>query len=87
MIETISTLPISKGGGAISSKQGAEVMLDMYDLDKIQAAVCIYFFYSEFMEKMRTLFQEAQGLSDSQPFNPSGQVQLTQIFTSISNIL
>lgn len=58
MIETIKTLPLAKKG-AISEKSGTEILFEQFELDKLQAAVCIFFYYNEFMEKMRTLFHEA----------------------------
>ena len=69
MIETIKTLPLAKKT-TISEKAGVsdssltlqtEILFEQFELDKLQAAVCIYFYYNEFMEKMRTLFQEMQG--------------------------
>lgn len=61
MIETIKTLPLAKSGGKISEKTGTDILFEQYELDKLQAAVCIYFYYNEFMEKVRALFHEAQG--------------------------
>jgi hypothetical protein len=55
MIETIKTLPVAKKG-KISDKNGADILFEQYDLDKLQSAVCIYFYYNEFMENVRTLF-------------------------------
>ena len=59
-------------------------MFEQYDLEKLQSAVCIYFYYNEFMENVRTLFQEAQS---SQTLNPNDQVSLMLIFTSINNLV
>ena len=36
-----------------------DILFEQYQLDKLQAAVCIYFFYNEFMENARQCFQEA----------------------------
>ena len=59
MIETLRTIPVSKST-SMSQKPGAEVLHEQFDLDKLQSAVCIYFYYNEFMENVRTAFQEAQ---------------------------
>lgn len=54
MIETIKTLPLAKKGGSISAKSSqTEILFEQFELEKLQAAVCIYFFYNEFMENAR----------------------------------
>ena len=55
MIETIKTLPVAKSD-KISEKPGTEILTEQFELDKLQASTCIYFFYNEFMDKMKTLF-------------------------------
>lgn len=46
--------------------------------------MCIYFFYNEFMENVRTLFQEANSAST---LNPNEQVSLMLVYTSINNLV
>ena len=46
--------------------------------------MCIYFYYNEFMENVRTLFQEAQSAS---ALNPDEQVSLFLVYTSINNLV
>jgi len=48
MIDTLRTMPLAKKS-SISAKAGNEILVEQFDLDKLQAAVCIYFFYNEFM--------------------------------------
>lgn len=55
MIETIKVLPLTKKT-EISTKSGTDILFEQYDLDKLQASVCIFFYYNEFMENVRTLF-------------------------------
>ena len=55
IIETVKTLPLHNGNG-ISSKQGHDVLFEHYEIEKLQGAVCIYFYFNEFMENVRTLF-------------------------------
>ena len=55
MIETVKTLPLA-GSKEISPKQGHDLLFAQYDLDKLQGAVCIHFYYNEFMEHVRTVF-------------------------------
>ena len=58
MIETVQCLPLS-GGTSISEKKQHDLLFEQYDLNKLQGSVCIHFYYTEFMENVRTLFQEA----------------------------
>lgn len=44
--------------GTVKPGSGNEVLFEQYDIDKLQAAVCIYFYFAEFMENLRTLFIE-----------------------------
>jgi len=83
MIDTLRTMPLAKKS-SISAKAGNEILVEQFDLDKLQAAVCIYFFYNEFMENARTTFMEAQS---SQSLNYEQQVPLEQIYTAINNLV
>lgn len=84
MIETIKTLPLAKKGGVISTKSGTDILFEQFELEKLQSAVCIYFFYNEFMDNARQCFQEAQSAPQ---LNPNDQVSLMLIFTSINNLV
>jgi len=84
MIETIKTLPLAKKGTSISTKTGTDILFEQFELDKLQAAICIYFYYNEFMENVRTLFQEANSAA---ALNPNEQVSLHLIYTSINNLV
>ena len=55
MIDTLKPCPLAKTK-SVSQKAGNEILVEQYDLDKLQAAVCIFFFYNEFMENARTTF-------------------------------
>lgn len=46
--------------------------------------MCIYFYYNEFMENVRTLFQESMGKT---ALDPNEQVSLFTIYTSINNLV
>ena len=50
----------------------------------LQGAVCICFYYNEFMENARTLFQESAG---STTLNMTQQCNLFLIYNSISNLV
>lgn len=50
----------------------------------LQGAVCIYFFYNEFMENARTCFQES---ASSTALNMSQQCNLFLIYNSLSNLV
>ena len=58
MIETVKTLPLA-GQKDCSAKSGHDLLFEQYDLDKLQGAVCIHFYYNEFMEHVRTVFQDS----------------------------
>ncbi len=83
MIDTLKPLTLTKTK-TVSNKAGNEILVEQYDLDKLQAAVCIFFFYNEFMENARTTFQEAQS---SSTLNQDQQVPLDQIYTAINNLV
>lgn len=65
MIETVKYLPVDTstnqevGPGNTSLKQGHDLLFELYELDSLQVSVCIFFYYNEFMENARTLFQES----------------------------
>ena len=58
MIETVKALP-QASSKEISSKNGHDLLFEQFDLDKLQGSVCIHFYFNEFMENVRTLFQES----------------------------
>lgn len=88
IIETVKTLPVAQTGSgsepAISTRQGHELLFEQFDIDKLQSAVCIYFYYNEFMENVRTLFMES---ASSSTLNMSEQCSLYLIYTSINNLV
>ncbi len=90
IIETVKTLPVAGHSGVgspeqnISARQGHDLLFEQFDIDKLQAAVCIYFYYNEFMENVRTLFQES---SSQQTLNINEQCSLYLIYTSINNLV
>ncbi|MFM7864366.1 MAG: hypothetical protein ACKPHU_09155, partial [Planctomycetaceae bacterium] len=81
IIETVKTLPVAVQAGAensISTRQGHDLLFEQFDIDKLQASVCIHFYYSEFMENVRTLFQES---ASQQTLNINEQCSLYLIYT------
>lgn len=83
VIETVKTLPLANSS-AISSKLGHDLLFEHYEIEKLQGAVCIYFYFNEFMENVRTLFQES---STQAALNINEQCSLYLIYTSISNLV
>ena len=64
IIETVKTLPTAASTSAvdepeISARVGHDLLFEQYNLEMLQGAVCIYFYFNEFMENVRTLFQES----------------------------
>lgn len=56
MIEAVRCLPLVDG--SIKPQLNNDLLQEQYDIEKLQGAVCIYFYYSEFMDNLRTLFME-----------------------------
>lgn len=59
IIETVKTLPIASsaaGEPEISARIGHDLLFEQFQLEMLQGAVCIYFYFNEFMENVRTLF-------------------------------
>jgi len=59
-------------------------LFEQYELTKLQAAVCIFFYYKEFMDNVKGVFQEAQGKST---LDPKEEVSLFLIYNSINNLV
>ena len=60
------------------------MLFESFELEKLQNAVCISFYYNEFMDNVKTLFQESQASSQ---LNLNEQCSLYLIYTSINNLL
>lgn len=59
IIETVKTLPTAASPPnepEISQRVGHDLLFEQFNLEMLQGAVCICFFYNEFMENARTLF-------------------------------
>jgi hypothetical protein len=84
IIEAVRTLPLSGDFGQISQKQNHDLLFEQYDIDKLQGAVCIYFYYNEFMDNLKTLFMETNSQAT---LNITEPCSLKLIFTSISNLV
>ena len=59
MIDIVKPLPIANQAEQVSSKQGHDLLFESFELEKLQNAVCISFYYNEFMDNVKTLFQES----------------------------
>lgn len=88
IIETVKTLPTAASTGTenpeISQKIGHDLLFEQYTLEMLQGAICIYFYFNEFMENVRTLFQESAGATT---LNIQTQCNLSLIYNSISNLV
>lgn len=87
IIETVKTLPIASspaGENEISQRVGHDLLFEQFNLDMLQGAICIYFYYNEFMENVRTSFQESAATSS---LNITSQCNLFLIYNSISNLV
>ena len=81
--ETVKTLPLS-GSTAISTKSGHELLFEQFDIERLQGAVCIFFYYNEFMEQVRTLFMETAAQTT---LNINEQCSLKLIYNGVSNLI
>lgn len=84
IIETVKTLPLAGRDNQVSAKTGHDLLFEQYDIEKLQGAVCIFFFYAEFMEQVRTLFMETAA---STTLNINEQCSLKLIYSGISNLI
>ena len=87
IIETVKTLPIASSAGKepeISQRVGHDLLFEQYLLEILQGAICIYFYFNEFMENVRMLFQESAGTPS---LNIQHQCNLSSISQSITNLV
>ena len=87
IIETVKTLPIASSAGGepdISQRQNHDLLFEQYTLEMLQGAVCIYFYFNEFMENVRSTFQES---ASATTLNISHQCNLSLIYNSINNLV
>jgi hypothetical protein len=65
MIEIVRPLQVAGNTGSeqVSQRQGHDLLFESYELEKLQHAVCISFYYNEFMENVKQLFQESSSAS------------------------
>lgn len=59
MIEIVKPLPIAGHPDQVSAKVGHDLLFEQYELEKLQHAVCITFYYNEFMDNVKQVFQES----------------------------
>lgn len=82
IIEAVRTLPLQEGGSKPAATN--DLLFEQYDIEKLQCAVCIFFYFSEFMENLRTLFMET---AMSTTLNINEQCTFKLIFSGISNLI
>ena len=62
MIDIVRPLQVVNSD-QVSSKTGHDLLFEQFELEKLQQAVCITFYFNEFMENIKTTFQESQASS------------------------
>lgn len=82
IIEAVRTLPLQDG--TIKPNLNNDLLFQQFDIDKLQQAVCIFFYYSEFMENVKTLFMET---SMQTTLNYTEQCTFKLIYSGISNLI
>ena len=81
IIESVRTLPLQDG---TTKPQSNDLLFEQYDIEKLQQAVCVFFYFSEFMENLRTLFMET---AMQTTLNINEQCTFKLIFSGISNLI
>jgi len=55
MIEAVKVIPLVETK-KISTLSGDDMLFEKYDLTDLQSAICIFFYFNEFMEQVRKIF-------------------------------
>ena len=55
MIDIVRPLPVANSE-QVSGKAGHDLLFEQFELEKLQQAVCITFYFNEFMENVKTTF-------------------------------
>jgi len=84
MIEAVKSAPIQGKQVEISQKQGADLLFEQFDIQLLQNSICIHFYFNEFMENTRTIFQEQ---AKNQSLNIHEQCDLYRIYSSVNNLI
>lgn len=82
LIEAVRTLPLQESSTAPANPN--DLLFESYDIEKLQGAVSIFFYFSEFMESLRTLFIET---AMATTLNINEQCTFKLIFSGISNMV
>jgi len=57
MIEAVKVIPLIETK-KITSQTGDDILFDKFDLTDLQTAICVFFYFNEFMENVRKIFQD-----------------------------
>jgi len=80
VLEAVRAIPPETG---VQTPQ-SELLFEKFDIEKLQGAVSIFFFFSEFMESLKTLFMET---AMHTTLNINEQCTFRIIYTGIQNMI
>ena len=83
MIEAVKPLNLAEFDH-VSSLQGDDMLFEKYELSDLQYAVCIFFYYIEFMENVRDIFKDCQ---QSRTLDLQKPCSVYMVFSQISTML
>ena len=83
MIEAVKVLPVSESSSP-STQTGEEILFEKYDLFDLQWSIWIFFYFHEFMDGVKTIFQESQ---KSSGFDPEEECSVLTIYTAACNFV
>ena len=83
MIETVKTLSIANTDRT-SEQAGEQILFEQYELGALQSAVCVFFYFNEFLENLRQIFQESQ---QSSALNIYEQCSCYTLYQSVHNFI
>ena len=83
MIEAVKVLPVAESS-APSAQTGEEILFEKFELFDLQCSIWIFFYFHEFMDGVKTIFQESQKASG---FDPEEECSVFTIYTAAWNFI
>jgi len=81
VLEAVRAIPPESGNQQAAQ---SELLFEKFDIEKLQGAVSIFFFFSEFMESLKTLFMET---AMHTTLNVNEQCTFRIIYTGVQNMI
>lgn len=84
MLEAVKPIPLADSD-ASSTQTGEDLLFEKFDLGDLQCSVCIFFYFHEFMEGVKTIFQDAQQKSSNLDLDE--ECSVITIYTAACNFM